>query len=261
MTARYEYSGFMAEFWDLLRGDTSDWPDRRFYLQLLERTGNPVLDVACGTGRLLLDFLDHGYDVDGIDVSPEMLEICEDKAEARGISIDVYEQAMEDLDLPREFGTIIVASSAFQLIVDRRAAAEAMRRFHEHLRPGGALAMPFMTLWQGNDPPTQMPDSWTASIEVVRSDGAVIRRSTKSAFDIAEKLEHTEDLYEVMINGTVVDSEHHQRSPATRGYSQAEAVALYKEAGFTDNEVLRAWAFEPAGPDDGTFVVLGDRRS
>ena len=71
----YEYRGLMAEAWDVLRGDTSDWPDRQLYLTAIEHYGQPVLDVGCGTGRLLLDYLARGIDIDGVDNSPEMLEL------------------------------------------------------------------------------------------------------------------------------------------------------------------------------------------
>ena len=71
----YEYHGLMAEAWDLLRGDTSGWEDRPFYLELIRRFGEPALDVGCGTGRLLLDYLAEGIEIDGLDVSPDMLAL------------------------------------------------------------------------------------------------------------------------------------------------------------------------------------------
>src|SRR6266550_247114 len=42
--------------------------------------GQPVLDVGCGTGRILLDFLVQRIDIDGVDNSPEMLAVCREKA-------------------------------------------------------------------------------------------------------------------------------------------------------------------------------------
>ena len=77
----YEYHGMMAQTWDLFRGDTSKWEDRNFYLEIIRESGQPVLDVGCGTGRLLLDYLSQGVDVDGVDLSPEMLNLCRQKAD------------------------------------------------------------------------------------------------------------------------------------------------------------------------------------
>jgi len=52
----YEYYGLVAEPWDLFRGDTANWEDRKFTLDIVRETSPPVLDVGCGTGRLLLDY-------------------------------------------------------------------------------------------------------------------------------------------------------------------------------------------------------------
>ncbi|HYB01252.1 MAG TPA: class I SAM-dependent methyltransferase, partial [Ktedonobacteraceae bacterium] len=79
-TEDYEYRGLIAEAWDLLRGDTSEWEDRPFYRDIIRASGQPALDIGCGTGRLLLDYLADGIDIDGVDVSPEMLEVCRQKA-------------------------------------------------------------------------------------------------------------------------------------------------------------------------------------
>lgn len=107
----YEYRGMLASTWDLLRGDTSDWPDRQFFREIIQRSGEPALDVGCGTGRLLLEFLADSLQVDGVDVSSEMIALWRQKARAKGLQPTLYVQAIEALDLPREYRTISVPSS------------------------------------------------------------------------------------------------------------------------------------------------------
>ncbi len=109
----YEYQDLLAETWDILRGDTSNWPDKFFYRRVIIDHGQPALDVGCGTGRLLLDYLADGLDVEGVDLSPEMLAICREKAEKAGLNPTLYQQPIERLKLPLSYSTILVPSSSF----------------------------------------------------------------------------------------------------------------------------------------------------
>lgn len=257
-TTEYEYRGMMAEFWDLLRGDTTHWADRFFFKDVVAQSGEPVLDVGCGTGRLLLDFLQDGIDIEGIDNSPEMLDRCRQKGAELGLTPKLYCQTMERLKLPRKYQTIIVPSSSFQLVVERKAAWQVMHNFWRHLHPGGLLVMPFMALSTGDSQAAEVIGESTR--EVVRpTDGATIRRWTRSRVDRVNNLEHTEDRYEVIVAGQVVASEAHSRSPATRGYTQAEAINLYWESGFIDIRVTSEFTQEPVKPDDSIFCLWGSR--
>jgi len=254
-TPNYEYHGLMAIFWDLFRGDTSTWEDRFFYLDVVKKYGQPVLDVGCGTGRILLDFMGQGIDIDGIDNSPDMLALCKQKAEKLNLTPTVYQQEMDKLSLPRKYQTILVPSSSFQLLLDAALPPIVMNRFYEHLLPGGTLAMPFMTLWKSGDP---LESEWTK--EAIRpEDGATVRRWQCSRFDPETDLEHTIDRYEIIRAGNVIASEEHTQSPATRSYTQEQAVALYREAGFKDIQVFHEFTFEPVKPEDTTFCVLATR--
>jgi len=253
----FEYRGLMAANWDLFRGDTSNWEDRFFFLDVVRKYGQPALDVGCGTGRLLLDFLSQGMDVDGVDISPEMLALCHHKAAKLGLKPNSSRQRMESLGLPRKYQTIIVPSSSFQLLTDPGLAAEAMGRFFAHLLPGGALAMPFMLIWKEGEP-TQT--HWEARGEEVRpEDGATVRRWSRASYGVEAQLEHTEDRYEVTLNGSVIAVEHHRRSPATRWYTQTQAVQLYHDAGFTNIQICKEFSFEPAVETDSLFSVLGTK--
>jgi len=182
-----------------------------------------------------------------------MLALLKQKAEKLNLTPTVYQQEMHQLSLPRQYQTILVPSNSFQLLLDSTLPSLAMNRFFEHLLPGGVLVMPFMTLWKQGDP---LESEFTR--EVTRpDDGATIRRWQYSRFDPASDFEHTLDRYEIMRDGEVIASEEHQQSPATRSYTQEQAIALYEEAGFRDIQVFHEFAFEPVKPEDTTFCVLG----
>jgi SAM-dependent methyltransferase len=247
-----EYVGLMAEAWDALRGDTSGWQDRAFYLELILERGEPVLDVGCGTGRLLLDFLALGIDADGVDNSAEMLALLRRKAARLGLAPKITLQRMEQLDLARRYRTILVPSSSFQLLIEPADASEAMRRFHDHLENGGTLVMPFIAM--------DGPYDRTYRVEAPLEDGTTVRRTGREVFDPATGLEWTDDLYEVLHDRVVVRRERHLRKPATRAWREDEVAALYDEAGLVDLEWFANFTRAPHQPGDEVFTVVARRQ-
>ncbi len=254
MQPTYEYRGLMAQAWDVLRGDTSKWADRFMFLDLIVQNGQPVLDVGCGTGRLLVDFAGQGIDIDGVDNSPEMLALCRQKAASLGLPEPrLYEQYMETLALPRKYRTILVPSSSLQLVIEPEKVSRAMARLAAHLEPGGLLAAPIMTLWNEGDP---LEGEFERSA-VRESDGVLFRRVARWRYDPAVECEHTEDLYQMIVDGKVVAEEQHSRSPATRSYTQAQARNLFEQAGLVDVHLYSEFTFDPACPEDTLFTVVG----
>lgn len=251
----YEYRGLMAEAWDTLRGDTSGWADRGFYREIIDLFGQPVLDVGCGTGRLLLDYRQQGIDVDGVDNSPEMLHLCRQKARAQGLAVELYEQYVETLDLPRRYRTILIPSSSLQLVVDPAMAGQVLQRLRAHLLPDGGLVASIMTLWQEGEPLESEREQSATRAE----DAVTFRRVARSLYEPASECEHTEDLYQRLVDGRVVTEELHRRSPATRSYTQSQARALFEHAGFRDLQLHSQFTFAPAQPRDTLFTVTGRR--
>jgi ubiquinone/menaquinone biosynthesis C-methylase UbiE len=251
----YEYKGLMAQAWDVLRGDTSKWPDRFFYLELIERFGQPVLDVGCGTGRLLLDYLAQGIDIEGVDNSADMLGLCRHKATSLGLAPTLYEQYLETISLPRQYRTILIPSSTLQLVIEPAMVTQALERLADHLVPGGVVVAPFMTLWTADDP---LSGEWEQT-GVRAEDGATFRRVSRSWHEAGSGIEHTEDHYRLLIDGEVIAEEVHRRSPATRSYTQAQACSVFESIGFNPIEMYSQFTFESVKADDTIFTIVAHK--
>jgi len=115
-------------------------PEIAYFQKFIEDDGEPALDVACGAGRLLIPYLQAGLDIDGFDVSPDMLALCRERATREGLSPNLYAQAMHELDLPRRYRTIVVCGG-FGLGGTRDQDFAALRRLYDHLEPGGLLLL------------------------------------------------------------------------------------------------------------------------
>ena len=87
------------------------------YFQTYVEAGQPALDLACGTGRLLIPYLHAGLDVDGCDISPDMLALCRERAEREGLSPNLHLGAMHHLDMPCTDGVEQVGHRPHDLVV------------------------------------------------------------------------------------------------------------------------------------------------
>jgi SAM-dependent methyltransferase len=131
--------GLVAAWWSEFN-DASGPHEVAYFVRRIEEGGGPALDVACGTGRILMPCLRAGLDVDGCDVSADMVALCREKAARSGLSPTLFVQPMHELDPPRRYRTVIVCG-AFGLGSTRDQDLEALRRFHDCLEPGGALLL------------------------------------------------------------------------------------------------------------------------
>lgn len=99
-----------------------------------------MLDLACGTGRVLLPILSAGIDVDGCDISADMLQHCRARAAREGLRPTLFAQPMHAFSLPRTYRMIYICDS-FGLGGSLENDLQALRRCHAHLAPGGALVL------------------------------------------------------------------------------------------------------------------------
>lgn len=174
-----EYEQF-AEFYDhvpLYR----DRPDVDFFVGLAREAGGDVLEVACGSGRVLIPCARAGATLVGVDLSAGMLAQARTHlaSEATDVQarVTLVQGDMRALDLRRRFALITLPFRGFQHLMTPADQREALRRFKAHLAPGGLLVLdlfnpsiPFLgderfTMHPMVEPAFTMPDGRT----VVRS--------------------------------------------------------------------------------------------
>src|SRR5215475_15444147 len=101
------------------------------------RVGHPVLELACGTGRLTIPIAQNGVEIVGLDLSPSMLSHARTKAEAAGVQIQFVEGDCRSFDLGRKFGLIFMAFNSLQHLHDYASLAALFANVRRHLFEGG----------------------------------------------------------------------------------------------------------------------------
>jgi ubiquinone/menaquinone biosynthesis C-methylase UbiE len=131
--ARY----YDADFRDFLE-------DLPFYRELARRTGGPLLELMCGTGRILLPLAEAGHTITGVDSSPAMLAIARERvAEADlGNCVTFLEGDVRDLPLPaKEFALAFVAINSFMHLEAVRDQLACLSNVRRALDPRGLLVL------------------------------------------------------------------------------------------------------------------------
>jgi SAM-dependent methyltransferase len=234
------YHGLVAETYDLFRGDDPVEPQPwfQFYKRRLDERPGLALEPGCGTGRILLPFLQAGYSIEGVDSSEEMLAVCRRKAEALGVTPTLYQQYMQELDLPQRYTTILIPLGSFILISQRHEALEALKRFYAHLVPGGQLVFsmpsPSNRLYI---PPSEQNKEWGEPHTLTRpSDGATITLKCMGWSDRLEQLETSRQYYELRDKeGKLLKAEEHLS--VTRWYGKYEMIMMLESVGFRNVKV------------------------
>lgn len=228
--------------------------------------GQPALDAGCGTGRLLLPWLRAGYDVDGSDVSADMLARCRKQARAEGFEPTLLVQALHELDPPRRYRTIVVCG-AFGLGSTRVQDEEALRRLHDCLEPGGTLLLdhevPYASqwcwgFWRGEDR-QKLPEPLVEDIDPRRApDGSEYElRSRVLDLDPLDQTVFLEMQADKWVDGKHVASEQHALT--MRMYFRDELVLMLRNAGFEDVHVRGGYEDEEASPDHDFLVYIASR--
>ncbi|SFJ55420.1 Methyltransferase domain-containing protein [Paenibacillus sp. UNC496MF] len=127
-----------TDTYDLLNNlDEVEW---KFYLDLAAQQGGTILDVACGTGRFTIPLAERGFEITGVDITPEMLEAAKQKAERLGVYVNWVHSDARQFELGRKFRFIFTTGNSFQHFLDRESVDGLLSTIHRHLDQDGVFA-------------------------------------------------------------------------------------------------------------------------
>jgi SAM-dependent methyltransferase len=125
------------DLYDILYSDfTADIP---FWVAQAKAARGPVLELCCGTGRLLVPCLEAGARIEGLDVSRAMIDQCRAKLARGGHKADVAIGDMRDFTRPHRYALIVIAFNSFLHNATAEDQVATLRCCREHLEPGGRL--------------------------------------------------------------------------------------------------------------------------
>jgi SAM-dependent methyltransferase len=131
-----------ARHYDALFPGPNDLP---FYQRRIAACGGPVLELACGTGRLTVPLAAAGTDITGIDRSPSMLETARNRAARDQVDVSFQEGDMRDYDLGRKFKLIFISTNSFSHLLQHEEIESCLRCTRHHLAPKGRFVIDIFT--------------------------------------------------------------------------------------------------------------------
>ena len=139
-----EYDRLDAEIYDAYTGTSIDG-DVEFYVEEARRAGSPVLELGCGTGRILFPVAEAGIGVVGLDQAPSMLDVAREKlarlAPAVQGRVELVPGDMRQFSLGRRFSLVTIPYRAFLHLLTDEDQRRALQCIREHLIDGGHLAL------------------------------------------------------------------------------------------------------------------------
>jgi SAM-dependent methyltransferase len=256
----YESYDFVAELYDYVI-PYRDRPDVSFYIEAALQARGPVLEIGCGTGRVLIPTAKAGIEITGLDLSEHMLEVCQrrlltepDEVQTR---IQLFRMDMRSFELARQFHLVTVPFRPFQHLLTVEDQMSCLASIHRHLIPGGKLILDlFNPSLEALTSPT-LGQEIGEEPEFTTADGRrVVRRHRIISRDYFNQINQVELIYYL----THADGREERLVHAfpMRYLFRYEAEHLLVRSGFEVEEVYADYQGSPYGtlyPGDLIFVA------
>jgi SAM-dependent methyltransferase len=248
----YQDYAFVADLYDYF-GPYRERPDVDFFVEAAQEAGGLVLEVGCGTGRVLIPTARAGSEITGLDLSAHMLAVCrerlaEEPAEVQE-RVQLVEGDMRDFNLGRKFALVTIPFRPFQHLTTVEDQIACLLTIHRHLEPGGKLILDLF------NPSLEALTRDDVGQEVDRGeaflmpDGRQVRRTSKIVSrDVNEQVTQVELIYYV----TRPDGEEERLVHAfpMRWLYRFEAEHLLARSGFEVEALYEDYDKRPFGAGD-----------
>jgi len=247
----------IVRFYDLFYGERDD--DLQLYRDFALAADGPILELGCGTGRVLIPLALEGYRVTGLELSESMLATARSKADAAGVNeqVSLIQGDMRDFEIPARFSLAFIPINTFMHCYDTQQQLTCLRCIHHHLQPGGQLIVDVFH----PDPQTLLESDGRLVSEGTLLDpetGHTIHRFFTRQLDMATQTQHiTFILDEIDLTGTVRRTIFPFRMRFVYRY---EMELLLHRAGFSLETVYGSYDLEPfdSSSEKMIFVARAD---
>jgi len=224
--------------------------DIEFYRSLAEERGGPVLELGCGTGRVLLPVAEAGIECVGIDPSPAMLEVFRGKPGADRVELHCNSMQAFDLGAHR-FEVIFAAFRSFQHLLTVDDQLDALTLARAHLAPGGLFAFDVF-----NPDPSRLahPEDPEHPAGEFRLGGKLVRQFTRCRRDRCRQVAHVVTRLETWDGETKEQEDRVEMD--LRWFHLFELEHLLYRAGFAEVEIFGDFARGPVREDSADLVVV-----
>ena len=172
---RYELFGWDYDHINPLSPQEIAW-----YTKFVEYGGGSVLELACGTGRLLAEMAKQGSKCVGIDSSSTMLEIAKRHASTLSPEISsritLHKMDMIDLEFDEIFDLIILADNTFRIFTTREQQLSCLKCVYRHLAPQGKFLVSVRRFDPARYPRGRRKFGWSEPVDHPRTKEVVMRR-------------------------------------------------------------------------------------
>jgi SAM-dependent methyltransferase len=253
---RFDAYAEIAELYDLEHESYAE--DLDFYLNFVEAVGDPVLELGCGTGRLIAGIAEAGFRITGTDRSDAMLARARERVAGSGFRefVELQPGEMSDADRARggPFGVVIIALNGLLHLPDGGSQRAVLASVRRSLDPRGMLLIdvlnPTPETLRGMDHSLVHEGVWSMA-DGTRVDKFAARRVSPATQSIATELWYDLTAGEGSVRRIAT-------SMAMRYLHRAELELMLELAGFAEWQVYGSYDLDPFDDHSERLIVAAE---